>query len=155
MEKENLNIEKRLENLKDQKIFKVPDHYFDNFSGRLKERIASESKSTVSQSWINVFLRPALGIAAVFAVLFLAIYVPLKESSKDGNTAVSYNEPPVNTNNGNERGDIDALMMMSQSQFLSALEAVETSEGDEAIDPQQLKDYLAENSLDYYLLTSN
>jgi len=96
-----------------------------------------------------------LGIAAVFAVLFLAVYIPVNESSKDGNTVISYNEQPVNTNNGNERGDIEALMMMTQSQFLSALEAAETSEDDGAIDPQKLKDYLAENSLDYYLLTSN
>lgn len=158
MEKENLNIEKRLEYLKDKNVLKVPDNYFEDFSGRLKERVTSESKFAASKSWITLFLRPALGTAAVFAVLFLAIYIPVKNSSKDGGTAIFYNEQQVNINDakyGNERGDIDALMMMPQSQFLAALEAVETSEDVTVIDPQALKDYLSENSLDYYLLTSN
>jgi hypothetical protein len=158
MEKENLHIEKRLEYLKEERVLKVPDHYFDDFAGRLRTRIANESKPAVRQSWITVYLRPALGIAAVFAVLFLAVYVPLNESSKDEKANISYNEKSVNINNtnpGNEQGDTEALLMMPQSQFLSALEAVETSEDVTTIDPQALKDYLAENSLDYYLLTSN
>jgi hypothetical protein len=158
MEKEYSHIEKRLENLKNEKVLKVPDHYFDDFAGRLKTRIKNESKPVARQSWINLYLRPALGIAAVFSVLFLAVYIPLNESSKEGNAAISDTESQVNLNNTqqrNEKGEIDALMMMPQSQFLSALEAVETSENVNVIDPQALKDYLTDNSLDYYLLTSN
>jgi hypothetical protein len=158
MKKENLNIEKRLEYLKNESFLKVPERYFDDFAGRLKTRIENESKPVVSQSWINIYLRPALGIAAVFAVLFLAIYMPVTKSLKDEKVTMSYNESQVKLNNTqprNEKGDVEALMMMPQSQFLSALEAVETSENANVIDPQALKDYLAESSLDYYLLTSN
>lgn len=158
MEKEYLHIEKRLEYLKNEKVLKVPDRYFDDFAGRLKTRIGKKSKPVVRQSLINIYLRPALGIAAVFTVLFLAVYIPVNKSSKDEKATMSYTESQVNLNNTqqrNEKGDVDALMMMSQSQFLSALEAVETSENVNVIDSQALKDYLAENSLDYYLLTSN
>jgi hypothetical protein len=158
MEKEYLDIEKRLECLKKEGVHKVPDHYFDDFAQRLRTRIATESKPARQQSWIITYLRPALGIAAVIAVLFLAVYVPVNESFKDENGSFSSNKKTVNTSNneqGNEQRDIDALIMMPQSQFFSALEAAAKSEDDAGIDPQALKDYLSENSLDYYLLTSN
>jgi hypothetical protein len=157
MEKEDLNIEKRLERLKNENLFKVPENYFEEFSGRLKSRIAGESKSEVRLLWTGKYLKQVLGIAAVIAILFLAVYIPVRESFKD-EKILTFNKKPVNINNtasGNEQQDMEALMMMPQSQFLSALEAADTSEDTQIIDPQALKDYLTENSLDYYLLTSN
>jgi len=158
MEKENLNIEKRLECLKNEKILKVPDKYFEDFAGRLKLRIADKAKPTVRLSWINYYLKPALGIAAVFAILFLAVYIPVRETFKEEKINITYNNKSVNISNakqGNEQSDMEALMMMPQSQFLSALEEADTSEDVSAIDPQALEDYLAENSIDYYLMAGN
>jgi len=90
--------------------------------------------------------------------LFLAVYIPVRETFKEEKINITYNNKSVNISNakqGNEQSDMEALMMMPQSQFLSALEEADTSEDVSAIDPQALEDYLAENSIDYYLMAGN
>ncbi len=158
MKKENINIEKRLKYLKNENVFKVPDNYFEDFAGRLKTRIVEEVKPAARLSWTDLYLRPALGITAVFAILFMAIYIPISKTFKEQKVNITYSNKSANINSnktGTEQGDLEALMLMPQSQFLSALEEVETSGNVPTIDPQALEDYLAENTIDYDLLTSN
>ncbi len=70
MKEENENIEQRLEALKKDKEFRVPDNYFDNFAERLRSRIKEENKPVIKLSWF-MYLKPALGIAAVLTIAFL------------------------------------------------------------------------------------
>jgi hypothetical protein len=79
----------KMENLKDNKSplsniskenpFRVPNHYFDDFSARLQSRIEAEKSIVPDQP--NRFIRilkPALGLAASFALIFLLVYWPVK-----------------------------------------------------------------------------
>lgn len=78
-----------MDNIKDKKStlsnqsketpFRVPDRYFDDFSARLQTRIEGESRIVPNQP--NRFIRilkPALGLAASFALIFLLVYWPVK-----------------------------------------------------------------------------
>jgi hypothetical protein len=58
--------------------FTVPEGYFDQFPDRLMSRIDQmESPHKKGTLWIR-YLRPALGLAASFALVALMLYVPVK-----------------------------------------------------------------------------
>jgi len=68
-----------LSNISKENPFRVPDQYFDNFSARLQTRIEAETSIVPDQP--NRFIRilkPALGLAASFALIFLLVYWPIK-----------------------------------------------------------------------------
>lgn len=164
MIEENENIEQRLEGLKSDKVFRVPENYFDNFSERLKARIEVESKSVPRFSWL-IYLKPALGIAAVIAITFLFIKIPgnlslqdQKLLSKNQNTLTA--NKPSNDTAGTSISDeltasFESLVQLSQSQFLSALEEDVNQDGKPGIDSKALEEYLADNSFDYEIIGNN
>jgi hypothetical protein len=68
-----------LSNISKENPFRVPNHYFDDFSARLQAKIEAESEIVPDQP--NRFIRilkPALGLAASFALIFLLVYWPVK-----------------------------------------------------------------------------
>ena len=70
-----------LSNLSKENPFRVPNHYFDDLSARLQARIDAE-KVIVPDHQPNRFikiLKPALGLAASFALIFLLVYWPIKK----------------------------------------------------------------------------
>lgn len=69
-----------LSDIKKENPFRVPGHYFDDFTARLQYRIESESTSAAPQEKNSVIrlLKPILGIAASFALVFLLVYWPVK-----------------------------------------------------------------------------
>ena len=69
----------KLSKIKKENPFKVPESYFDNFSDRLMIRLDSE-KDTLPKSTNRIirYLKPALGLAASFALIFMLVYWPLK-----------------------------------------------------------------------------
>jgi hypothetical protein len=69
----------KLSKLKKETPFGTPDKYFDDFSARLHMRLEAEKKVIPNQqNPIIRFLKPALGLAASFALIFLLVYWPLK-----------------------------------------------------------------------------
>lgn len=59
--------------------FRVPENYFEDFSARLQIKLEAEKEGTnKTQSRIIMFLKPALGLAAGFALIFMLGYWPLK-----------------------------------------------------------------------------
>ncbi len=73
------NIAPELSKLEKVNPFRTPDQYFDDFSARLQMRIEAEKQTVVPQKNRFIqFLKPALGLAASFALIFLLVYVPLK-----------------------------------------------------------------------------
>ena len=68
-----------LSNISNENPFRVPNQYFDDFSARLQARIEAEKEVVPDQP--NRFIRilkPALGLAASFALIFLLVYWPVK-----------------------------------------------------------------------------
>jgi hypothetical protein len=153
------NIEKRLEGLKNGPSFRVPENYFENFAERLRSRIELESKPVVRISWFN-YLKPAFGIAAVLALAFLLVNIPINLSLSDKNsladkTNVNVSAVQAGNSDGESTASYESLVQLPQSQFLSALEEVFTDNEESQIDPKALEEYLADNSSDYEIINSN
>ncbi len=73
------NIVPKLSNIKKENPFETPDKYFDNFSEQLKMKIEAEKEIAGKQHGIIRFLKPALGLAASFALIFMLVNIPLKK----------------------------------------------------------------------------
>lgn len=72
-------ITPNLSKLKRENPFGTPDKYFDDFSARLHSKLEVEKKVVSNQqNTIIRFLKPAIGLAASFALIFLLVYWPLK-----------------------------------------------------------------------------
>ena len=161
MIEENENIEQRLERLKSERVFRVPENYFDNFSERLKTRIEAESKPVPRFSWL-IYLKPALGVAAVLAIAFLFVKLPGDLSLRD-QKLLSNNQNTLMTNKPSDdfagttisdelAASFESLVQLSQSQFLSTLEEDVNQDGKPGIDSKALEEYLADNSFDYEII---
>jgi hypothetical protein len=72
-------IAPELSKIKKENPFRVPENYFEDFSARLQERLELEKAGVQkNQSRIIRFLKPAIGLAAGFALIFMLSYWPLK-----------------------------------------------------------------------------
>lgn len=72
-------IAPELSKIKKENPFRAPDNYFDDFSARLQIKLEAEKKgTTINQNKIIQFIKPALGLAAGFALIFMLAYWPLK-----------------------------------------------------------------------------
>ena len=67
---------KNTDNLERKNPFRTPEGYFENFSTRVMDRIEEHNKISSIQMFTRI-IRPALAIAASFAIIFLLIYVPV------------------------------------------------------------------------------
>ena len=69
-----------LSKIKKENPFRVPENYFDDFSARLKVRLEAENTGiSKNQNKIIQYLKPALGLAAGFALIVMLAYWPLKK----------------------------------------------------------------------------
>ncbi|QGY45436.1 hypothetical protein GM418_17680 [Maribellus comscasis] len=68
-----------LSKIKKENPFRVPENYFDDFSARLQMKIEAEKKVVPApKKSIIQLLKPAISLAASFALIFLLVYWPLK-----------------------------------------------------------------------------
>jgi len=60
--------------------FRTPDHYFDTIEDRIMGAIEHEAKKKTTSAPGKIFqlLKPVLGLAASFAVIYLLAYYPIK-----------------------------------------------------------------------------
>ena len=78
------NIAPKLSKLKKENPFKVPEHYFDDFSARLQMKLDAEKMIVPKkQARIIQLLKPAIGLAAGFALIFTLSYWPLRVLTPD------------------------------------------------------------------------
>ncbi len=72
-------ISPKLEALKKDYPFRAPQHYFDDFPAKIQQRIQKEKQpSSKSSTRVIDFIKPALGLAAGFAAIFILVYWPVK-----------------------------------------------------------------------------
>jgi len=164
MKEEYENIEHHLDGLKNGKEFRVPEGYFDSFNQRLMERISEENKPVIKLSWYT-YLKPALAVAAVLIIAILLVKVPVQIPSRNqirlsSNENIQKLDQPSNEISSTSLSDelttyFESLVQLPQSQFLSVLEE-DVNQGDQfRIDPKDLEEYLADNSIDYEIISSN
>lgn len=78
MNRKNENVPE-LSKLKNELPFHVPANYFGDFYARLHSRLEVEEQVLPKRGNRMVrYLKPALGVAASFALLFMMVYWPLK-----------------------------------------------------------------------------
>lgn len=72
-------IAPELSKIKKENPFRVPENYFEDFSARLQERLETEKMGVhKNQNKVIQFLKPAIGLAAGFALIFTLSYWPLR-----------------------------------------------------------------------------
>ena len=72
-------IEQELSKVSKDNPFGVPDNYFDDFYARLHVKLEAEKRIPPDKEYKLVrFLKPALGLVASFALIFLLVYWPIK-----------------------------------------------------------------------------
>lgn len=65
--------------------FRAPDHYFDSIEDRVMGAIEHEAKNKKTSKSGKIFqlLKPVLGLAASFAIIYLLAYYPIKYFTPD------------------------------------------------------------------------
>ena len=72
------NVSPELSKLKKENPFEVPKGYFDDFSSKLKHKLEEEIMEVPQKrNTIVRILKPALSLAASFALIFMLVYWPL------------------------------------------------------------------------------
>ena len=54
--------------------FRTPDHYFDSIEDRIMDSIKHETKKKTTSTKVFQLLKPALGLAACLAIVYLLVY---------------------------------------------------------------------------------
>ncbi len=145
-----------LSKIKKETPFRVPSGYFEDFPARIHARLEGEDNVLPEQKkGIIRYLKPALGLAASFALIFMLVYWPLStflpEYLADKNTPVE------------QETEIDAYMpyfeKIDENSFFAIIVEM-VSENDttvEKFNDEELLSYLSANVSDYelYINTEN
>ncbi len=136
------NIAPELSKLKKENPFGTPKNYFNDFSARLHTELEKEKAAPAEQKTRLIqLLKPALGLAASFALIFLLVYVPLKTFTPSEVTEVAENS---------EYSDselINLLEKLDENSFFALLE--ESSDDQETFSDEDLMAYVSTNFTDY------
>lgn len=62
---------------KNDSPFRTPDHYFDSLEDRIVAGISHQEKTKTKTGRIISFLKPALGLVASFALVYLLVSYPI------------------------------------------------------------------------------
>ncbi len=135
------NIAPELSKLKKENPFGTPKNYFDDFSARLHTELEKEKAAPAEpKSRLIQFLKPALGLAASFALIFLLVYVPLKTFIPSEVTQVA---------ESSESSDSELLNIIEKLDENSFFTLLEESEEKEAFSDEDLIAYVSSNFSDY------
>lgn len=135
-------IAPELSKLKKENPYRTPEYYFDDFSARLQMQIEAEKRASKPNkvNFIQI-LKPALGLAASFALIFMLVYVPLKTfvPHKMNTVAESSNEL--------DNGILNYIEDIDESAFVTLLNESESNETEFSEDELAL--YVSANFSDY------
>lgn len=135
------NIAPELSKLKKEPPFNVPDYYFDDFSARLQMQIQAEKNAVAPRKtrFIQIF-KPALGLAASFALIFLLVYVPLKTFFPNQENTVA------DVSASEDLSLMNVIEHLDESSFISLLDDKDNST---EFSDEDLTMYVSSNFNDY------
>ncbi|MCE4564864.1 hypothetical protein INQ51_11145 [Maribellus sp. CM-23] len=129
--------------IKKENPFGTPDQYFDDFSARLHTRMAAEAQSSAPQkSRIFQLLKPALGLAASFAVVVMLVYVPLRLFMPKEINQVAQ------TSDTSDAGFLNIIEKIDEESFVALLN---DTESEDEFTNDELALYVSANFSDYEL----
>ena len=137
-------------NNKKEPPFRVPDNYFGDFSARLHSRLETETAVyPEKKKGVIRYLKPALGLAASFALIFVLVYWPLKSFLPEflavNNTVVEQVDEMEMYMPSIEGIDEDSFFSM----IVGTFSGTEQSEDD--FNDEELLNYISANVSDYEL----
>ena len=120
--------------------FRVPDHYFEDFQARLTARMEAERAGSPGKR-VSLFsyVKPALGLAAAFAAVFLLVYLPVRFMTSRDQLASS-------GISGEEEKIINLVEYVDDHTFFSLLN---NDDSDQGLEGNDLEVYIASNYSDY------
>lgn len=145
-----------LSKMKKEQPFSVPDNYFGDFSARLHSRLESEANIYPQEKkGIVRYLKPALGLAASFALIFILVYWPIKSFLPDymaaTNTVIEQENEMDTYMPSLERIDENSFFTLMMETITG------TEETEQELNDEELLNYLSANVSDYelYMHTEN
>lgn len=150
------NSTPEISKIKKEPPFKVPENYFGDFSARLHSRLESENNlDPQEKKGIVRYLKPVLGMAASFALIFMLVYWPLKSflpGYMAETTTVIEQENEMDTY-------MPSIERIDENSFFSLIvETISgTEEAEEGFNDEELLNYISANVSDYelYIHTEN
>lgn len=121
--------------------FAVPDGYFDTLEDRIEARIAEETNTISPKGKLIRMLKPILGMAASFAVIFLLVYYPLSVFLP-GYLAKNAEEPAAKNETFAEEEALYSYLLVSEQSLYDILNA-ETEQTGGEVTADEMLDYLA------------
>lgn len=141
------NISPELSKIKKETPFRVPDNYFNDFSARLQGKLEAEIITLPNHKNRFVrFVKPALGLAASFALIFMLVYWPLK-------TFVPEQEANNDFNYESEITDREYISMVEGIDEYSFLALLEEPANPVNFTDEEIVSYIQTNSSDYEIYT--
>ena len=138
------NFAPKLSKLKKENPFGTPDKYFDNFSAQLQVKLEAEKKVVPKQKHrIIKLLKPALGLAASFALIFMLVYWPL-------NNFMSKEVAEINIEESNIE-EMEFLSMVEGIDENSFYALLDEPNGSNEFTDEDLISYLSVNVSEYEL----
>lgn len=136
-------IAPELSKIKKENPFRTPENYFEDFSARLQIKLETEKEkgSTKTQSRIIQFLKPALGLAAGFALIFMLAYWPL--------TKLTSNQQAKNNSIQTDETDMIFISLVEGMDENSFFAMLGESESTGQLSDDDLANYLSTNSTEY------
>jgi hypothetical protein len=136
-----------LSKIKKENPFRVPENYFDDFSARLHIKIEAEKKVVPApKNRIIQMLKPAVGLAASFVLIFMLVYWPLKTFSPkqvaENNSSIVIEE----YDSDNENESLNLLESIDENSFYALLD--EPAKSVEFSD-EELMSYINTNISEY------
>lgn len=136
--------------------FRVPKNYFDDFSARLQSQLHAEEEATPSRRKNVVrYLKPVLGLAASFTIIFMLVYWPLNSFLPD---YLARTNTTIEQNTETEEF-IPLIEYIDENSFFTFLvESVTgTEETNEEFNDDELLTYISANVSTYelYLQSEN
>lgn len=136
--KELEKIAPELSKIKKENPFRVPENYFDDFSARLQVKLDAEQNAVpVKKNNIIRYLKPAIGLAAGFALVFSLAYWPLKTL----------------TPNQTAESDVQEISV-SEMLFASAVEGIDVNSFYELLEKPAENEQLSDEDLANYVNTN-
>lgn len=119
--------------------FKVSEGYFETFEDRLMDRIKSDLQPAKKTTKIIQLLKPALGLAASFALVALLVYYPI-------NHFLLKDQAKTETVDSTNLDQLDAYILsfssFDEQTIINAL-FPEDQESEKQIDPDEMFAYLS------------
>ena len=120
--------------------FRIPDHYFDDFPARLHARLEAEEMAVVSyRSGYVRYLKPALGLAAAFAAVFLLVFLPVRLVTK----------PDILAKYNQSSEDVRIINLVEQVDDHTFFNWLESESVIDNSDNQAIESFIASNYSDY------